>query len=49
VADAYEDAARVRPHAAERLQARAQEARDFAEKERRAAAERVEGAERADD
>jgi hypothetical protein len=48
VADVYEDAARLRPHAAERLRARAVEARDFADQERRAAAERVERTESAE-
>jgi hypothetical protein len=41
VAAAYEASARLRPHAAERLHAAAQEARDFAERERRVAAERA--------
>lgn len=34
VAKTYEDSARLRPHAAERLQGAAQDARNFAERER---------------
>jgi hypothetical protein len=35
VAEAYERCARIRPHAADRLQEAARRAREFAEKERR--------------
>jgi hypothetical protein len=35
LADAYEESARLRPHAADRLRAAAREARAYAERERR--------------
>ncbi|PVZ13059.1 hypothetical protein [Actinomycetospora cinnamomea] len=49
VAHAYEASARLRPHAANRLLAQAQEARDYAAKEREAAATWTQDTEHAED